>query len=157
MQDGGENATTTNKDNKDLKKKEGGAKEERGTINTELQDQTKEKNKLKLSLKDLQGKVAVGSNSKTSANYKFTKLENHKEVKQKREEQIQTKLKLLHNQDKDNTKQIEKLNSDLQRNSKTMVELETQIEDLKIKQNMVRSSIKNLKEKKTKPTFSSST
>ena len=53
--------------------KEASAKEERDTLNTELQAQTKEKTKLEFSLKDLRGEVAGDNNSKNEGFYELKK------------------------------------------------------------------------------------
>merc|ERR1740129_1733422 len=61
--------------------------------------------------------------------------------KSQRDEWIQKELKSLHKQIKDKTEQIEKLDSDLRKDSKKKVELESKIEELGGEQDTHRSSI----------------
>merc|ERR1711915_332699 len=173
LQEAGEKAKHANKEVKDLKVKEASAKEERDTLNAELQAQTKEKTKLEFSLKDLRDEVAGDSNSKDRAEHELNKLkvtikEKEKELegikpsyeemrkkedectreltlkeqkrkelyakqgrgsqftsKAQRDEWINKELKSLNKQIKDKTEQIDKLDSDLKKDSKKKLELES--------------------------------
>merc|ERR1712029_1025164 len=88
LQEAGDKAKTANKEVKDLKVKEASAKEERDALNSELQQQTKEKTKLEFALKDLGDEVAGDSNSKERAEHELEKLKVTTKEKEKELEQI---------------------------------------------------------------------
>ena len=88
LQEAVDKAKNANKEVKDLKSKEAGAKEEKDTLQQDLQAQTKEKTKLEFTLKDLRDEVAGDSSSKERAEQELNKLKVTIKEKEKELENI---------------------------------------------------------------------
>merc|ERR1712228_741681 len=73
VQEAADKARNTSKEVKDLKVKEATAKEERDTLNHDLQSLTKEKTKLEFALKDLRDEVKGDNSSKDRAEQELAK------------------------------------------------------------------------------------
>ena len=74
IQEAQDAAKATAKEAKDFKVKESAAKEERDTLNSELQQMTKEKTKLEFVIKDLKDEVYGDNKSKERAEQELEKL-----------------------------------------------------------------------------------
>merc|ERR1712106_615584 len=95
-----------NKDVKDLKVKEASAKEERDTLNSELQSTTKEKTKLEFSLRDLRDEVAGDSNSKERAEHELNKLKVTIKEKEKELENIKPSYEEMRKKEDECTREL---------------------------------------------------
>jgi len=189
LQDAQDNAKQASKEVKDLKVKEHSAKEERDVLNTDMQQQTKDKTRLEFVSKDLKDEVTGDNKSKDRAEQELKKLREdigskekelekikpkYEEMKKKedectrelalkeqkrkelyakqgrgsqftskdqRDEWIKKELKSLNKQIKDKGDQIERLSTDLSRESKRKIELEKKIEDATGEQDNFRTHI----------------
>lgn len=88
FQEAQEAAKATSREVKDFKVKESAAKEERDTLNSELQQLTKEKTKLEFVIKDLKDEVSGDNKSKDRAEQELAKLRETISVKEKELERI---------------------------------------------------------------------
>merc|ERR1711915_578396 len=106
LQEAGEKAKHANKEVKDLKVKEASAKEERDALNSEPQQQTKEKTKLEFSLKDLRDEVAGDSNSKERAEHELNKLKVTIKEKEKELETIKPSYEEMRKKEDECTREL---------------------------------------------------
>ena len=74
LQDAQDNAKQASKEVKDYKVKESGSKEERDVLNTDNQQQTKDKTRLEFVIKDLKDEVTGDNKSKDRAEHELQKL-----------------------------------------------------------------------------------
>merc|ERR1712018_796523 len=91
LQDAQDNAKQASKEVKDLKVKEHSAKEERDVLNTDMQQQTKDKTRLEFVIKDLKDEVTGDNKSKDRAEQELTKLRDDISMKEKELEKIKPK------------------------------------------------------------------
>merc|ERR1712001_816727 len=91
LQDAQDNAKQASKEVKDLKVKEHSAKEERDVLNTDMQQQTKDKTRLEFVSKDLKDEVTGDNKSKDRAEQELKKLREDIGSKEKELEKIKPK------------------------------------------------------------------
>merc|ERR1719412_2911258 len=106
LQDAQDSAKTASKEVKDLKVKEHSAKEERDVLNTDMQQQTKDKTRLEFVSKDLKDEVTGDNKSKDRAEQELKKLREDIDKKEKELEQIKPKYEEMKKKEDECTREL---------------------------------------------------
>lgn len=106
LQDAQDAAKAASKEVKDLKVKENAAKEERDTLNSEQQQQTKEKTRLEFVSKDLRDEVTGDNKSKDRAEQELSKLRETISTKEKDLETIKPQYEEMKKKEDECTREL---------------------------------------------------
>merc|ERR1712241_694415 len=106
LQDAQDNAKQASKEVKDLKVKEHSAKEERDVLNTDMQQQTKDKTRLEFVSKDLKDEVTGDNKSKDRAEQELKKLREDIGSKEKELEKIKPKYEEMKKKEDECTREL---------------------------------------------------